>query len=481
MLSAVERKGSEQVIEWAGREVRELVRLAWPITVSTVSYSVMTLVDTLLVSHLGPAALAGVGLGGTMAFVFLCFSFGLLRGAKTLVAQARGAGHEDQIAAYRGAALAAALVIGAGTIVLGLVSAPLVGALADDAAAGHAARTYLAIRILGAPFALGYVALREVRYGLGDARSPMIVTVTANLVNVGLALVFVRAFEWGVAGAAWATVVAHGVELTMMLAGQKRRGEPGGFGAVRGAHVRALWAVGWPTGLQFMLEVGSFALAATLIARMGVLQMAAHQIAIQVIHFSFLPALAVSEAASVLAGQAVGAGREPLVKRVAHVALGVTSLYTLAWTLAMALAAPLIARGFTSDPALAGVAVSLLHVAALFQMLDGANVIARGVLRGAGDVRVPAWIGVGTSWVATPPLTWALGMHMGLGALGAWLGILLEIVLASAIMWWRLERGTWRAAAARSRAELDATARATRAAAEAGEPVVAVVAPAAEG
>src|SRR6185436_7449300 len=79
-------------LPWEARPGRELVLLAWPIAVSTISYSVMTLVDTLLVGRLGAAQLAGVGLGGTAAFVLLCFSFGLLRGAKTLVAQSVGAG-----------------------------------------------------------------------------------------------------------------------------------------------------------------------------------------------------------------------------------------------------------------------------------------------------------------------------------------------------------------------------------------------------
>ena len=72
---------------------------------STLSYSVMTLVDTLLVGRLGAASLAGVGLGGTAAFVLLCFSFGLLRGVKTLVSQAVGAKRPDEVGAYRGAAL----------------------------------------------------------------------------------------------------------------------------------------------------------------------------------------------------------------------------------------------------------------------------------------------------------------------------------------------------------------------------------------
>jgi MATE family multidrug resistance protein len=447
-------------LAWEGREARELVRQAWPITISMVSYSVMTLTDTVLVGHLGAAALAGVGLGGTLAFVGLCFSFGLLRGAKTLVSQARGAGRHDQVLDHQRAASVMAATLGLITAVIGQAAALVVGRLAKDPAAAQAASTYLSIRLLAAPMVMVYVAVREVRYGLGDSRSPMVATVTANLVNVGLALVFIRGFGWGVAGAAWATVVAHTVEL-LVLAGLVGRAALG-LGAAGaalpnvgqlwaqiralGANLRALLVVGLPVGVQFMLEVGSFALAASLIARMGVFEMAAHQIAIQVIHFSFLPALAVSEAASVLAGEAVGAEQPRRVLRVAHVAIALTSVYTLLWTLVMALGAPWLASAFTADAKVVAVAVSLLHIAAIFQIFDGANVIARGILRGTGDVKFAAWVGVATAWAATPPLTWGLGMLAGLGARGAWWGITAETVVGALILWWRLERGGWETA-----------------------------------
>lgn len=448
-------------LPWEARPARELLRLAWPITVSTLSYSVMTLVDTLLVGHLSAAALAGVGLGGTLAFVGLCFSFGLLRGAKTLVSQAIGAGRREQVGAYLGAALTLAAVISVVTIALGLGLSQVVHWFTEDAGAAEAASTYLAIRILGAPMALAYVALREVRYGQGDARSPMVATVVANLVNVGLASVFIYVFHLGVAGAAWATVVAHTVEVGILALVQRKAGFR--MRGMRREHVTALWRIGLPTGLQFTLEVGSFALLAIIVSRMGVLPMAAHQIALQVVHFTFLPGFALAEAASVLAGQAVGAGRFAWPKRIARLSLVVTSVYTGLCTLVLVTLGSVITRGFTSDLALAGTATRLLYVAAAFQLLDGANVVARGVLRGVGDVRVPAVIGVLTSWLATPPLAWLFGVALGWGVVGGWLGLVVEVVAATALLWWRLERDRWHGAARASQAELRRTAEATAA------------------
>jgi len=98
----------------------------------------------------------------------------------------------------------------------------------------------------------------------------------------------------------------------------------------------------------------------------------------------------------------------------------------------------------------------LLHIAALFQIIDAANMVARGALRGAGDVRYPAVVGVLISWAATPPLCWLLGYRMGLGASGGWLGICLEVTVGGSLMWWRLASRRWAGAATAARSRLDA-------------------------
>jgi MATE family multidrug resistance protein len=214
--------------------------------------------------------------------------------------------------------------------------------------------------------------------------------------------------------------------------------------------------MGLPTGLQFGLEVGAFATLSLMISLFSEVEMASHHIAIQVIHFSFLPAMAVAEAASVLTGQAVGAGADHFVKRVAHLAMGITAVYAGAWSLLLALAAPLIVSAFTTDPGVVVVATSLLHVAAVFQIFDASNIVARCSLRGAGDVRYAAVVGVLTSWLCTPTLAWLLGRHYKLGAFGGWLGLCLEIIVGSSILWWRIERRGWLVAATRSRARLAA-------------------------
>lgn len=439
-------------LPWEGRCTRELLHLSWPIALSMLSYSFMTLVDTLLVGRLGAGALAGVGLAGTLSFAILCFSIGLLRGVKTLISQAIGAGQRSEITAYLGAGLLLSLGMGVLTIGVSQGVALLLPRLCATAEAGEAGRVYLQIRAFGGPIALCYAALREVRYGQSDARSPMVATIIANVINVALAVLFVFVLRWGVAGAAWAALIAQHVEAGLLFFVQLR--EDSSVHRVRMEHVRALLHIGLPTGLQFVLEVGSFALLAVLISRLSAVEMAAHQIALQVIHFSFLPAFAVAEGVNVLTGQAVGADRDELLLKVARRGLLLASIYTGLCTLLLAVGARLLAEGFTADLAVVAVATRLLQVAAVFQVGDGANMIARAALRGAGDARYAAVVGVLTAWVATPPLTWLLGYRMGMGALGGWLGLCAEIIVGAGLVWHRLLRGGWATAAAAARADL---------------------------
>jgi len=450
----MEPEHREGTLSWERRPFAELARIGWPIAVSMLSYSVMTLVDTLFVGRLGAEALAGVGLAGTMVFVLLCFPFGLLRGTRILVSQAVGAGRREQVARYLGAGLWLAFGLGAVLLVLGALAAPSLAALSADPEAAQAAVGYFRVRALGVPVALVYVALREARYGVGDSRSPMLASVAANGLNIALDYLFIFKLELGVEGAAWATNVAVCLEAAVMVAVQRVEGF--GLARARLPHLLAALRLGVPTGLQFALEVGAFAMLAAMISRYGAVEMAAHQIALQIIHFSFLPGFALADAASVLTGQAVGAGRERLVRRVAHLALVGVLIYMGACAAILLGWGELLARGFSEDPALVAVAVRLLVVAALFQLFDGAYMVARGALRGAGDVRVPAAVGVACSWLCTPPLMWLLGYQLELGALGGWVGLCAELVVGAAILWWRLERGHWRAAAARTRAEREA-------------------------
>jgi MATE family multidrug resistance protein len=440
---------SPSSLSWAERPGRALLRLAWPITVSMVSFATMTLTSTAFVAHLGADELAGVGLAGVVGFALVCFGIGLLRGAKTLVSQAVGAGRRDRIPELMAAAIALAVGLGAVALVTGQLIAPLLGALSASPRAGHFAAQYLAIRSLGSPLVLLYAALRESRYGQGDTRAPMRASLAGNAVNITLDAVLILGLGWGVQGAAIAAICGNLTELALLA--WPTRSQLRGL-RWRRAAVRDVWAQGVPNGLQFVMEVGAFLILTVMVARMSAIDGAAHQMVLHLVNVSFLPAHALAEAAAVLVGQAVGANQDGLVPRVARRTLLIGASYALFCVGCYAVLGGVIANAMASgDAALAGRATMLIHVSLAFLVADSANVIARGVLRGASDVRYAAIVGISTSWLTTPPLAWALGVSCGLGVVGGWVGLAVEIIVGASLFWLRVIRGGWRPAAAAAR------------------------------
>jgi MATE family multidrug resistance protein len=281
-------------------------------------------------------------------------------------------------------------------------------------------------------------------------------SLAGNAVNIALDAVLILGLGWGVKGAAIATIAGNATELSVLALPMRAQ-----LAKLRwsGAAARAVWAQGVPNGLQFIMEVGSFLILTILVARMGAVDGAAHQMVLHLVNVSFLPAHALAEAAAVLVGQAVGANRDVLVSRVAKRALVIGAGYATVCCAAYAMLGASIAHAMSAgDSALAARATMLVHVSLAFLVADAANVIARGVLRGASDVRFAAVLGIVTSWLTTPPLAWLLGVHWGLGVVGGWIGLAIEIVVGASLFWLRVYRGGWRPAAAAARRAMAGTA-----------------------
>jgi MATE family multidrug resistance protein len=442
-------------LRWRLKPFPELVRLAWPIAVSMLSYSVMTLVDTLFAGRLGATALGAVGFGGVVTFTVLCFGIGLLRAANVLVSQAVGAGRRDRVRSYVGAALLLAVAVGGAMTLVGQLVARLLPSLVDGSAAVRLAQRYVAIRLVAAPLILVGFAIREIRFGLGDSRSPMRTALIANAAHIPLNGTLIFTAGLGVTGAAISTVIAQAFEAAMLLAVQRRDGL--GMRAFGRRDVLDIWNTGIPMALEALFNVGSFSVLVTLVARVSDTDLAAHQVANQTALFALLPMMAVGEAAGVLAGQAVGAGEDGLVRRVARIAVLTGSAYGLLCSTTYVLFGPWIAGTLTHDPRVSAIAVRLLWIAAGWQCFGALYMVGAAVLRGTGDVRFATIAMVVIAWVVTPPFAVLLGIHFGLGAVGGWLALLGEWAIGGAVLYLRVERRGWLPAAAKSRARLAST------------------------
>jgi multidrug resistance protein, MATE family len=426
-------------LAWEHAPSRALMALAGPTTLSLLSFACMGVVDTLLVSGLGAATLAGVGVGIVVTNFLGAFGFGLLRGVKILLAQARSDPARGRTLV--GAGVLVALQLGLAMLVLGELAALVVPRFCATAAAGEAARQYIGVRSLGLPLLLAYVALREARYGHGETRSPLISALAGNLAHAGLDLLVLYALGWGAAGAALANLLAFTLQVVLLGLAQREAGFD--FGpAARAARMEVVRA-GAFTGLQFVLEMGTLAALSLLLAGMSDLQMAAHQVAAQLSAFCFLPAMAIAESATVLAAEAYGQRRDEAVHAVARAARRLGLGYAALCGAVLTLAGGSIASLFTADPSLAGIVRMVLVAVAAHQMFESLAMGSHGVLRGVGAARFSALCALGCAWLCTPWLGYLLARPLALGAIGVWLARTFEMVCASYILARHIDRGTW--------------------------------------
>ncbi len=429
---------------------RELVALAWPIAAAMLGETAIGLVDTKLVGGLGANALAGVGIGTTLMFLGYSLVFGLMRGVKVCTAHAIGEGRDRDGFAYARAGVVLGATLGLVQLVLCRDVSGVLRALGTDPEAIPYARDFLAAVTLGAPATCALSALIQHRQAMGDSRTPMIVGIAGNLFNASFAwaLIYGRLGlpALGVRGGGYATAVTECLELAAMLVllvREERRAAPRPSLSMAKA-AREVTAIGGPTGVQFVVEMTAFTTFTMILGGISAGEIAAHQIALSTIRVSFLPGVAVAEAASVLVGRALGrrdlAGADAVTRSALRIAVGFMALCGLFF----AAGGGFVAEFFSRDPAVSLIARRLLLVAAVFQVLDAVNIVLRGALRGAKDVRAVMLIGVLVVWTCVPSAAWFLGKQLGLGSLGGWLGFVGETTIGATLFWLRWKRGGWR-------------------------------------
>ena len=430
--------------------IRDVFHLAWPITVSMLSYTVMGVVDTLFVGRLGTGPLAAVGLAAIASHLALAFPNGLMRGVKVNVAQRTGAG--DRAAAMRLGWQGVYIAGFFGFLIAALAAAgpewfELLGA---SRAVGELASSYFGVRVLGAPLVFGMSAVTAWFQGRGDTRTPMVASLLANALNIALDPIFIFGLgpvpAMGLPGAAAATVLSFGVGLAFLV----WRFLPAMADTPRAPRLdllRAIGRIGAPIGVQWEIEVGAWVAFSAILATAGEVQLAAHVMVIRIISVSFLPGHAVSEAAGVLVGHAVGARRPEAARQAFAAACKLSVALMFAMGVLFVAAPSALTSPFGVEPEVASVAHSLLIIAATFQVFDALTMAAFGALSGAGDTRFVMAAGILTGWLVKIPVGAFLAIPMAMGAAGAWIGLTVEIVVLAGIGLWRIRGEAWLAAA----------------------------------
>ncbi|HEY7575221.1 MAG TPA: MATE family efflux transporter, partial [Thermoanaerobaculia bacterium] len=282
-----------------------------------------------------------------------------------------------------------------------------------------------------------YAASRRYLQATGHERTVMVVFIAANLLNalVNWTLIFGKHGlpELGVAGAAWATFLSRLFMAAALLAAIvyfDRRVDRRLFQVPLGIEwhrMRRLLELGVPAALQITLEVGLFSMATALAGRLDAASLAAHQIALTVASTTFMVPYGIAAAAAVRVGYAVGRRDPGGVERSGWTAIGLGVSFMASAALCLFLFPRAIIAFFTADASVLAVGVSLLSVAALFQLFDGLQVVSIGVLRGLGDTRTPMFAALVGYWILGLPSGYALAFPFGFGVSGLWAGMLVGL------------------------------------------------------
>lgn len=412
--------------------VREVAALAWPLALGMVSFTVMGVTDTLLMGRVSTAAQAGVGLAVVLTFTVLAFYRGLASGAQSIISAADGADDRRRVARGGGAAL---LVGAAGGLLAGLSLALVWRAMApwasDDAEVLHHADAFIGCRAWLLPVDGVAVGLMTALQGRGDTRARMWASMAGNLVNVVGDLLFI--FGWGpvpAMGAAGAALATGLGSATMAVVYAAR------FHRLFGRPTRPTWEVlrstltiGLPAGVQFSLGTLSFTAMNLALAQVGAAHLAASQIVVNVVSISFLPGFGLGEAAGILVGRYLGARRPRTADRAMRSARRVSVWVMGGFSVLFAFFGDTLALAFTKDPEVIALAEPLFLLAAGFQMMDAVVMTHLSALRGAGDTRYTLVVTTACAWGLTVPAAIVLGIWLQWGAVGAWLGLLVEIAV----------------------------------------------------
>jgi len=427
-------------------EVRDVARLAAPIVVVQVGMMMMGVVDAAIVGRYSAQGLAAVALGNVYFNSIVTLGHGTLMALDPLVSQAVGARDRDTIERSLQRGLVLCVILSLPLSVLLIPGEWILTPLRQPAEVVPLAAAYARACIPGVLPYLAFVALRQTVQAFALVRPVVVAVVVANLANVFLdwGMVFGR-FGFpamGPVGSAWATTTCRWLMVLILLWGCRKALAPflRHWSRVDLA-LAPLWRmvrIGFPIGLQLWIEFMAFSVALLLVGLLGTIPLAGHQIALMLAALTYMVPLGVSAAAAVLVGHAVGRGDPEAARREASAALACGIGFMSVTAVVLISFAPWLARVFTADPGILAAAAALIPIAGVFQVVDGIQGVSGGILRGAGDTRVPMLANLAGYAILALPLGAWLCFSSGWGAQGIWWGLCAGLAAVAALLGWRV-------------------------------------------
>ena len=440
-------------------EMSALWRLSWPMLAGQLATVGMGVADVAMTGHVSAAELAAVSLGASVWSIVLVTVMGVMMAINTVVAHETGAAKYDRIPHVVRQALWKGLLVGLVACLLTNLATLVFDHIGLDPEVNADASMFVHVISLGMPAFACYRALYGYTTSINQTKPVMVIAFLGLLFNVFVNWLLIYG-NWGMpkmggVGCAVATAVGMWLMLGAMVYWIRRA--PAYRQTYPFTHwewpnlpeIGSMLRLGLPIGVTYFAEVSAFGAVSLLVARFGVVQVSAHQIALNFASLVFMVPLSFGVGLITRVGQALGAGDPARARFASWVGVGMSLVFALVSALGILLFRWEIARAYTSDPAVQALCAHLLLFAALFQLSDAAQVAASSAIRGYQVTRQPMQIQVLAFWGFALPAGCVLGLAPAwfpwsparpMAANGFWIGLVLGLTIAAVLLTWSLER-----------------------------------------
>lgn len=434
---------------------KKVLFLAWPAIVENLLHTMVGIVDTAMVGRLGSSSLAAVGLANQIFNISLTVFAALATGSTAIVARHIGADEREKASEVARQSLTLGVFVSGAVMTILLVTARgFLGLLfgSSEALVLDLGASY--IRIIASVLILNYflIVINAILRGAGDTKTPMRITALVNIINIVGNFIFIYGIgpipAFGVAGAAIGTAIAQGcggiLAITVLLRSKILDVRITDSYKPNGAIIRRITNIGVPAGVeQGIMRVGQL-IYTIVVSSLGTVSYAAHQVALNAESLSFMPGLGFAVAATTLVGQNLGAKNPEEAEKSAKIArnLGMIVM-SLMGVIFFVIPEPIV-KIFSNDPQVIALSVVCLRLVAIAQPSLAVWMILSGGLRGAGDTKsIMKIVLVGFLFVRVG-LAWLLAIHLGYGLIGAWVAMVVDLLLRSILIQRRFSAGVWK-------------------------------------
>ncbi len=431
-----------------GSERKLILMFAMPMLLGNVFQQLYNIIDSIIVGNfLGKEALAAVGASFPVMFVLISLIIGVSSGFTIVIAQYFGAKDYASVKRTINTLIIFLLISSVVLTIIGLMfSRQIFEMMALPAHIIPGAVEYFDVFMYGLILMFGYNGISSILRGLGDSKTPLYFLMIATVLNIILVFLFIEGFHWGIAGAAWATVIAQGVSFVLSVIYVYKYNtlfqfSRSSFHIDKTIFMKSL-KIGIPTGLQqTFLALGMVALM-RIVNDFGTDTIAAYTVAGRIDSFAALPAMNFGMALSTFVGQNIGANKVDRVKKGYRATLLMTTFISVAVTLVVAIFGRGIMSLFSHDPNVITIGASYLVIVSSFYLVFSAMMISNGVMRGAGDTLIPMFITLFALWILRIPISWWLSRHFGSD--GIWWSIPIAWVFGCSASFLYYASGRWK-------------------------------------